>query len=59
MAGGLICSLPVYVWRLHDTEIEQNDYVDEEGVIHDTNIPKESRAGQLGEGLEYGGKRSE
>ncbi|KAH9995362.1 MFS general substrate transporter [Xylariaceae sp. FL0662B] len=28
MAGGLIVALPLYYWRLHDTEIEANDFVD-------------------------------
>lgn len=25
MAAGLVCALPVYIWRLHNTEVSEND----------------------------------
>jgi hypothetical protein len=28
MAGGMVVALPLYYWRLHNTEVTQEDFVD-------------------------------
>jgi hypothetical protein len=28
MAGGLVIALPLYYWRLHNTEITEDDFVE-------------------------------
>lgn len=33
MAGGLLCALPVYVWRLHDTEAAEESEQGGEEVV--------------------------
>lgn len=36
MAGGLVIALPLYYWRLHNTEITEEDFVEPKEIGHST-----------------------
>lgn len=46
MAGGLVIALPLYVWRLHDTEVTEEDLTESkilEGKIDTVEAPREMK----------------